>query len=71
MNYKVTVYIPNHNYESYFKEAIESVISQTYKDWELILIIDGYNKASIEIGKKFAHEYKNKIKLFVNKMEKP
>ncbi len=67
MNCKVTVYIPNHNYESYFKEAIESVINQTYKDWELILIIDGYNKTSIDIGKKYVDEYQNKIKLFVNK----
>ena len=67
MNSKVTVYIPNHNYEFYFKEAIESVINQTYKNWELILIIDGYNKKSIEIGKEYAHEYKNKIKLFINK----
>jgi CMP-N-acetylneuraminic acid synthetase len=67
MNSKVTVYIPNHNYEFYFKEAIESVINQTYKNWELILIIDGYNKISIEIGKKYVREYKNKIKLFINK----
>ena len=67
MNCKVTVYIPNHNYESYFKEAIESVINQTYKDWELILIIDGYNKTSIDIGRKYVDEYKNKIKLFINK----
>lgn len=66
-NLKVTVYIPNHNYESYFKEAITSVIDQTYKNWELFLIIDGYNRTSIEIGKKFENQYKDKIKLFVNK----
>lgn len=48
---KVTVYIPNRNYESYFAEAIESVLNQTYTNWELILIIDGYNKNSVAIGK--------------------
>lgn len=64
---KITVYIPNHNYESYFKEAITSVINQTYQNWELFLIIDGYNKKSIEIGKKFVNQFKNKIKLIVNK----
>ena len=65
--FKISVYIPNHNYESYFKEAITSVINQTYKNWELFLIIDGYNKKSIEIGKKFVNQYKNKIKLIINK----
>ncbi len=64
---KITVYIPNHNYDSYFKEAITSVINQTYKNWELFLIIDGYNKKSIEIGQKFVNQYQNKIKLFINK----
>ena len=64
---KITVYIPNHNYETYFKEAITSVINQTYQNWELFLIIDGYNKKSIEIGKKFVNQFKNKIKLIVNK----
>ena len=40
MNTKVTIYIPNHNYNKYFKEAIESVVHQTYDNWELFLIID-------------------------------
>ena len=51
MNSKVTVYIPNHKYGKYFREAIESVINQTYKNWELFLIIDGYNKSSIKIAR--------------------
>ena len=62
-NLKITVYIPNHNYDIYFKEAITSVINQTYKNWELFLIIDGYNKKSIEIGQKFVNQYQNKIKI--------
>ena len=69
-NLKITVYIPNHNYDIYFKEAITSVINQTYKNWELFLIIDGYNKKSIEIGQKFVNQYQNKIKLFINKKKK-
>jgi CMP-N-acetylneuraminic acid synthetase len=64
---KVTVYIPNHNYQSYFEKAIESVLGQTYQNWELILIIDGYNKSLIEIGKKYASQYNSKIKLYINK----
>ena len=67
---KVTVYIPNRNYESYFAEAIESVLNQTYTNWELILIIDGYNKNSVAIGKKYASKYKDKIKLYINKKKR-
>ena len=52
-NTKVTVYIPNNNYNRYFIEAIQSVIDQTYKNWELILIIDGYNVTSVKISNKF------------------
>jgi len=37
----VTIYMPNHNYASYIEEAIESVLNQTFKEWELIIIDDG------------------------------
>lgn len=38
---KVTVYIPVHNYGRFLRQAIESVLSQKYGDWELIVIDDG------------------------------
>lgn len=41
MNNKVTVLIPFYNNAKYLNEAITSVIKQTYKNWEIILIDDG------------------------------
>lgn len=37
---KVSVLINNHNYGSYIGEAIESVLNQTYRDFEII-VVDG------------------------------
>ena len=38
---KITVYITNHNYGEYVVQAIESVLDQTFQDFELIIIDDG------------------------------
>ena len=36
----VTVYIVSHNYGKYLTQSIRSVINQTYKNWELIIVND-------------------------------
>ena len=46
---KVTVIIPNYNHGSYLRERIESVINQTFRDIELILIDDCSTDNSREI----------------------
>ena len=38
---RVSVLIPVYNCEAYIGEAIESVLAQTYTDWELIVVDDG------------------------------
>lgn len=37
----VSVIMPSYNTEAYIKKAIESVLSQTYPYWELIIVDDG------------------------------
>ena len=37
----VSILLPAYNAEKFLKEAIESVLHQTFKDFELILIDDG------------------------------
>lgn len=39
-NMKVSIITPVYNSEKFLKDTIESVINQTYKDWELILVDD-------------------------------
>lgn len=50
----VTVAIPFYNAQRHLAEAIESVINQTYQDWNLILLDDGSTDDSLAIAKKYA-----------------
>jgi CMP-N-acetylneuraminic acid synthetase len=45
----VTVYITNHNYGCYLKDAIESISRQTLRSYELLVIDDGSTDNSREI----------------------
>lgn len=45
----VSVIIPTYNRVAYLKDAIESVLEQTFKDWELIVVIDGSKDGSREL----------------------
>ena len=49
----VTIVIPVFNREKYLDETILSVLNQTYKHWELILVDDGSDDGSVEICKKY------------------
>jgi glycosyltransferase involved in cell wall biosynthesis len=50
---KVTVYITNFNYARFIDKAIQSVISQTYSNIELIVIDDGSTDNSNEVLAKY------------------
>lgn len=45
----ITVLIPVYNGYEFLKESIPSVINQTFKQWKLLIGINGYNDGSLEI----------------------
>jgi len=49
----VTIYITNYNYDRFLKQSIESVLSQTYDNIELIIIDDGSTDSSKSIIKNY------------------
>lgn len=49
----VTVIIPVYNRERYLKDAIESVIMQTYRQWILIIVDDGSTDGTPEVAQAF------------------
>lgn len=46
---KVSVIVPNYNHSRYLKDRIDSILGQTYKDFELILMDDNSSDNSREI----------------------
>jgi GT2 family glycosyltransferase len=51
---KVSVVIPVHNGEKYLAQAIESVLGQTFRDFELLIVDDGSTDSSAAIIRRFA-----------------
>ncbi|OGF24913.1 hypothetical protein A2331_06115 [Candidatus Falkowbacteria bacterium RIFOXYB2_FULL_34_18] len=52
------------NKGSFVKEAIESVVCQTFSDWELIIIDDASTDNSVDVIRPFLKD--KRIKLFIN-----
>jgi glycosyltransferase involved in cell wall biosynthesis len=52
----VSIVMPCYNAEKYFKEAIESVINQTYKNLEIVLVDDGSTDGTSELLNKYAEK---------------
>lgn len=52
-NVELSVVIPVYNAEGYLERCINSIIEQTYKNWELILVDDGSADGSLDICKRY------------------
>jgi glycosyltransferase involved in cell wall biosynthesis len=53
---KVSIIIPVYNAEKFIAETIQSVLNQTYTNWELIIVDDGSVDQSKEIISKFLYD---------------
>lgn len=60
----VSIIMPNYNSAEYIAETIESVLNQTYDNWELIISDDCSTDGSIEIINNYND---SRIKLLINK----
>ena len=49
----ISVVIPAYNAELFLDETLESVLSQTYENWECIIVNDGSTDNTEEIAKKW------------------
>ena len=60
---KISVIIPVYNVEQYIDKCLDSLVKQTFKDLEIIIVNDGSPDNSEAIIKKYEKKYKN-IKYF-------
>lgn len=51
---RVSVMMPAYNAEAFIAQAIESVLAQTYREWELLIVDDGSTDRTREVAKKYA-----------------
>ena len=66
MSSLVSIIIPYYKKKSFFKKTINSVLNQTYKNFEVILIYDDNNRSELLFVKKVLKKVKNK-KIITNK----
>lgn len=59
----ISVIIPVYGVEKYIAQCLESVINQTYKNLEIIVVNDGTKDRSAEIAKKYAAQ-DSRIKVY-------
>lgn len=64
--HKISILMPVYNWKIYISEAIESIINQTYTNWELIIIDDCSNDNTLDICKQYSKK-NSQIKVFQNR----
>lgn len=65
-NEKISIIMGIYNCERYLEDSINSILEQTYKNWELIMCDDGSIDSTYNIAKKFEEKYPDKIILLKN-----
>ena len=63
MQPKITVLMANYNNQRYLKQSIESILNQTYKNFDFLIIDDHSSDDSIKIIKSYSDK---RIKLIKN-----
>ena len=61
---KFSIIVPLYNCEKYIKDCLDSILAQTYKNFEVVVVNDGSTDESVEIVKSYADD---RIKLFSQK----
>ena len=61
-NYKISTIIPIYNAEKYIRTCLDSVLTQSFQDFRIIVIDDKSTDKSLQILKAYAEAYPKKVK---------
>ena len=59
MNELISIVMPAYNVEKFISRAIESILVQTYKNWELIIINDGSTDGTLDLLNDYSSKHDN------------
>ncbi len=62
----ISIALRSYNQKAFLKEAIDSILNQTYTNFEIIIADDASTDGSVELIKAYAKEYPLKFKLILN-----
>ena len=62
----VSVCIPSYNHAQFLSYCIESVLSQTYPNIEIIIVDDGSKDSSLEIAQSYADSYPDRVRVYTH-----
>lgn len=63
----ISVIMACYNSEEYIKEAIDSIICQTYPNWELVIVDDNSTDRSVELISEYDNDKIKLVRLFKNR----
>jgi glycosyltransferase involved in cell wall biosynthesis len=58
---KISVIMTTFNHELYIEKAVDSVLNQTYKEWELIIVDDGSKDATLNKLRNYSSDKRIKV----------
>jgi len=67
---KISIILPNFNSQKYIKQTIQSILNQSFKLWELIIVDDCSNSETKNILKNYKKTKKLKFSILI-KIKEP
>ncbi len=62
----IDILMATYNGEKYLRHQLDSILTQSYKEWQLLIRDDGSNDNTANIIKEYLEKYPGKIKLIVD-----
>lgn len=63
---KISIIMGIYNCEETLKESLNSIVNQTYDNWEMIMCDDGSSDSTLEIAKQYQMQYPKKVRVIQN-----